>query len=171
MRRTIVTLATIAALVAGAAAAPGMTGSAPAPKKITSKGVGQVKLGKRFAKLRERGLVRRLREGCELAPNTRTARLRPPLSGSVNFTQSNPRRATDITIRGGARARGVGIGDRIADIKAAFARRKVDRSQEDVFGLTFVHVPKRNGVKIQFAVDIDTKRITLIGVPFIALCE
>jgi hypothetical protein len=171
MRRTIVTLATIGAVAAGAAVAPAMTGSAPAPKKITSKGVGQVKLGKRFAKLREQGLVGRLRAGCELAPNTRTARLRAPLSGDVNFTQSNPRRATDITIRGGAEARGVGIGDRIADIKAAYRRRKVDRSQEDVFGLTFVHVPNRNGVRIQFAVDVDTKKITLIGVPFIALCE
>ena len=86
----------------------------------------------------------------------------------MNFTLSNPRRATDITIRGGAEARGVGIGDRIADIKAAFRRRKVDRSQEDVFGLTFVFVPNRNGVRIKFAVDVDTKKITLIGVPFIA---
>ncbi len=171
MRRTIVTLATVVAVAAGAATAPGMTGSAPAPKKITSKGVGQVKLGKRFSKLREQGLVGRLRVGCELAPDTRTARLRAPLSGVVNFTQSTPRRASNITIRGGAEARGVGIGDTIADIKAVFPNRKVDHSQEDVFGLTFVHVPKRNGVRIQFAVDIDTKKITLIGVPFIALCE
>jgi hypothetical protein len=171
MRRTIVTLAVVGACAVGAAAAPGMTASAPAPKKITSKGVGQVKLGKTFATLRQQHLVGKLRTGCELAPNTRTARLRSPLNGSVNFSQSNPRKANDITIRGGAEARGVGIGDTIADIKAAFPKRKVDHSQESVFGLTFVHVPKRNGVQIQFAVDVNTKKITLIGVPFIALCE
>jgi hypothetical protein len=171
MRRTIVTLATVGACAVGAAAAPGMTASAPAPKKITSKGVGQVKLGKTFATLRQQGLVGKLRKGCELAPNTRTARLRAPLSGSVNFTQSNPRKATDITIRSGAEARGVGIGDTIADIKAAFRRRKIDHTQEDVFNLTFVFVPKRNDPRLMFAVDVDTKKITLIGVPFIALCE
>jgi hypothetical protein len=170
MRRTIVTLAVVGACAVGAAAAPGMTASAPAPKKITSKGVGQVKLGKTFATLREQHLVGKLRKGCELAPNTRTARLRSPLNGSVNFSQSNPRKATDITIRGGAEARGVGIGDTIADIKAAYPKRKVDHSQDDIFG-TFVFVPKKNNPKLTFLVSVDTKKITLIGVPFIALCE
>ena len=84
---------------------------------------------------------------------------------------TNPRRAADITIRGGAEARGVGIGDRIADIKAAFSRRKIDHSQEDVFGLTFVFVPKKNDPRLMFGVDVNTKMITLIGVPVIALCE
>jgi hypothetical protein len=167
MRRTIVTLV-VAAFAVGATAAPAF---APAPQKITSQGVGQVKLGKTFMTLRQQGLVGKLRKGCELAENTRTARLRSPLSGSVNFTQSNPRKATDITIRGGAEARGVGIGDTIADIKAAFKKRRIDHSQEDVFQLTFVFVPKRNDPRLMFAVDVDTKKITLIGVPFIALCE
>ena len=172
MRRTIVTVVVVGACAAGAAAAPGMTTSAQVPKKITSKGVGQVKLGKTFAKLREQGLVGKLRKGCELGgPQTRSARLLAPLQGTVNFTLTNPRKATDITIRGGAEARGVGIGERIADIKAAFPKRKIDHSQEDVFGLTFVFVPKKNDPRLMFAVDVDTKRITLIGVPFIALCE
>jgi hypothetical protein len=172
MRRSIVTVVVVGACAAGAAAAPGMTTAPQAPKKITSKGVGQVKLGKRFATLRAQGLVGKLRKGCELGgPQTRSARLLPPLQGTVDFTVTNPRRAADITIRGGAEARGVGIGDRIADIKAAFARRKIDRSQEDVFGLTFVFVPRKNDPRLMFAVDVDTKMITLIGVPVIALCE
>jgi hypothetical protein len=167
MRRTIVTLV-VAAFAAGATAAPAF---APAPQKITSEGVGQVKLGKTFATLRAQGLVGKLRKGCELAANTRSARLRSPLSGSVNFTQSNPRKATDITIRGGAEARGVGIGDTIADIKAAFKKRRIDHTQEPVFGLTFVFVPNKNNPRLMFAVDVNTKKITLIGTPIIALCE
>jgi hypothetical protein len=171
MRRTIVTLAVVGACAVGAAAAPGMTASAPAPKKITSKGVGQVKLGKTFATLREQHLVGKLRTGCELAPNTRTARLRSPLSGSVNFSQSNPRKATDITIRGGAEARGVGIGDTIADIKAAFPKAKVDHSTESVFMFTLVRIPKDGGGKIAFSVPLSTKKIDVIGVPRIPICD
>jgi hypothetical protein len=166
MRRTIAVGVAMAALALGPAAA-----TAAAPKKITPAGVGQVKLGKTFKQLRQKGLVGKLKKGCELAPNTRTAKLRSPLKGSVNFTQSNPRKATDVTITGGAEARGVGIGDTLADIKAKFPKRKVDHSQEGVFGLTFVHIPNKNKVKEQFAIDVNTKKITLIGVPFIALCE
>src|SRR4051812_34143921 len=101
MRRTLVVSA-VAALALGPGAA-----IAAAPKKITPAGVGQVKLGKTFKQLRQQGLVGKLRKGCELAPNTHTARLRSPLRGAVNFTQSNPRKVTDVTIRGGAKARGV----------------------------------------------------------------
>ena len=168
MRRTIV-IAVAVAFAAGATAAPA---AAPAPLKITSEGVGQVKIGKRFKTLRQQGLVGKLRKGCELGgPQTRSARLLAPLQGSVNFTLTNPRKATDITVRGGAEARGVGIGDTIADIKAAFVKRKIDHTQEGVFGLTFVFVPNKNNPRLMFAVDVNTDKITLIGTPFIALCE
>jgi hypothetical protein len=168
MRRAIVILVA-AAFAAGATAAPA---AAPAPQKITSKGVGQVKLGKTFQQLRAQHLVGKLRKGCEFGgPQTRSAKLRSPLQGSVNFTLTNPRKATDITIRGGAEARGVGIGDTIADIKAAYKKRRVDHTQEGVFGLTFVFVPNKNHPRLMFAVDVNTHKITLIGTPFIALCE
>jgi hypothetical protein len=166
MRRLLAAGIVVTALALGPAAA-----TAAAPQKITFKGVGQIKLGMTFKELRDKGLVGKLRRGCPLAENTRTARLRSPLRGAVNFTQSNPRKVTDITIRGGAKARGVGIGDTLADIKAKFPKRKVDHSQEGVFGLTFVHIPNKAHVKEQFAIDVDTKKITLIGVPFIAVCE
>jgi|SRR5215216_1935124 len=166
MRRTLAAGAAVALLALGPGAA-----TAAAPKKITPKGVGQVKLGMTFKQLREKRLVGKLRPGCPLAENTRTARLRAPLKGAVNFTRSNPRKATDITVRGGAKARGVGIGDTLADLKAKFPRRKVDHSQEDVLGVTLVFIPRKRNPKEMFAIDVDTKKITLIGVPIIAVCE
>jgi hypothetical protein len=171
MRRTLVaTVALLAILAIGASAAPRPTAHIAA-KKITPTRVGQVKLGMTFKELRELGLVGKLRRGCELAPNTRSARLRSPLRGTVNFTQSTPRKVTDIAVRRGATARGVGIGDRIRDIRDAFPRAKVDHTTEDVFGITLVRIPKNGGGKIQFSVPVDTKRINLIAIPFIAFCE
>jgi hypothetical protein len=140
-------------------------------KKITPKGVDGVKIGRTFRALRDEGLVGRLRPGCQLAENTRSARLKAPLKGQVNFTLTNPRKVTDIFIRGGATARGVGIGDRASKIRRKFPKAKFDHSTEDVFGITLVRIPKSGGGKLQFAVDEQTHRVTLIGVPFIAFCE
>jgi hypothetical protein len=146
--------------------------SAAAPKKITAKGVGGVRIGMRYTTLRARGLVGRIRHGCELGgPNTRSAPLRAPLQGTVNFTLTAPRRVTDITIRGGAKARGVGIGAKPARIKAAFPKVRADHSTDSTFLLTLYKVPRNGGGRMVFAVDTGTKRTTLIGVPFVAFCE
>ena len=169
MRRT--PFAVLVATLVVAAPASAMPVANIAAKKITPDGVGQVKLGMTFAELREKRLVGKLRPGCELAPNTRTARLRSPLRGSVNFTQSTPRKVTDIAVTRGARARGVKVGDRIRDIRDAFPRARVDRSTEDVFGITLVRIPRNGGGRIQFSVPVDTGEIDLIAVPFIAFCE
>jgi hypothetical protein len=156
----------------GSAAATGHRGHAAAAKRITAAGVGKVKIGKTFQQLRSAGLVGALRPGCELGgPNTRSARLKAPIAGQVDFTQTSPRKVTDITIRGGAKARGVGIGATIPQIKAAFPKAKVDHSTEQVFRITLVRIPKNGGGRIKFAVDVDTNKVTLIGVPFIAFCE
>ena len=113
-----VALATGAAAV-GAATAPAHNVSAAAAK-ITRSGVDGVKLGATYTSLREQHLIGKIKPGCELGgPNTRSARLLAPLSGNVNFMLSSPRKVTDITIRGGAKARGVGIGATIPKIKAA----------------------------------------------------
>jgi hypothetical protein len=165
MRRTLIAAAVAALMLA-------VPASALAPQKITRKGVGQVKLGMTFQELRDLGLVGKLRHGCELGgPNTRTARLRSPLRGDVDFTQTTPRKVTNVTIRRGARARGVKVGDRIRDIKDAYPKAKVNRSTEDVFGVWLVRVPRNGGGRITFSVPVDTKRIDLIGVPFIPFCE
>jgi hypothetical protein len=175
MRHSLIAALPLAlALLAGAvvaAPAAGMPVANVAAKKITPTRVGQVKLGMTFAELREKRLVGKLRPGCPLAENTRSARLRSPLRGTVNFTQSTPRKVTDIAVTRGARARGVRVGDRIRDIRDAFPRAKVDRSTEDVFGITLVRIPKNGGGRIQFSVPLDTRRIDLIAVPFIAFCE
>jgi hypothetical protein len=170
IRRTVLATAALGAVALAPAAAPGETGDA-APK-ITAAGVGKVKLGKTFRELRDAGLLGRMRPGCPLGgPNTRSARLKAPLKGSVNLTRRSPRRVRDISVRGGAKARGVGIGATIAQIKTAFPKAKVDRNTEQVFGFTLVRIPKDGGGRIQFAVDVDTKKTTSIGVPGIAVCE
>jgi hypothetical protein len=81
------------------------------------------------------------------------------------------RKAKQISVVGGARARGVRIGDRIRDIRDAYPRATVDRSTEGTFGITLVRVPKRGGGRIQFAVPVDTGEIDLIAVPVVAFCE
>jgi hypothetical protein len=165
MRRTLIAAAVVVAMLA-------VPASAAAPQKITRNGVGQVELGMTFQELRDEGLVGRLRPGCELGgPNTRSARLRSPLRGVVDFTQTNPRRVTNITILRGARARGVKVGDRIRDIKDAYPKAKVNRQTEDVFGVWLVRVPRGGGGRITFSVPVDTERIDRIGVPFIPFCE
>jgi hypothetical protein len=143
-----------------------------AAKRITAAGVGAVKLGMTAQELRQQGLIGRLRRGCELGgPDTRSARLLAPLSGSVDFSLSTPRRARTIVVRGGARARGVGIGARIPRIRAAFPRARVDHSTDQTFGITLVKIPPNGGGRMQFAVDVDTKRTILIGVPRVPFCE
>ncbi len=168
------TAAVVDAAVAqrGAAAAAATSASASASAKITPAGVGGVKLGETYAQLRARHLVGRIGKGCELAgPNARSASLTAPLKGGVDFTMTTPRKVVDINIRGGATARGVGIGATIAQIKAAFPKARVDHSTDHTFAVTLVRVPKNGGGRLQFAVDTMTHRTVIIGVPAIPFCE
>jgi hypothetical protein len=164
------TRAAVAALAfSGLLVAPA---TAAAPKKITAEGVGEVKLGATHSFLRDRGLVGVLRPGCELSgPGTRSARLKAPLSGFVDYTLTNPRKVRSINVRGGAKARGVGIGATIAQIKAKFPKAKVNHDTDEVFGLTFVRIPKDGGGRFTFGVRVDTGKTEVIGVPFIKTCE
>lgn len=175
MRRllALLVLVSVAATAVGvAAASASRKATAAANAKITPAGVGKVKLGKTFAQLRAQHLVGRLQKGCELAgPNARAASLRAPLTGTVDFTMTSPRKVTDISVRGGATARGVGIGATIAGIKAAYPKAKVDHSTDHTFALTLVRIPKNGGGKLQFGVDTMTHKVILIGIPAIAFCE
>jgi hypothetical protein len=174
LSRPLAAAAVLAAFgaVAVAATAPAEPGLArTAAKRITPQGVGAVHIGDRYRSLRRRGLVGRIGPGCELAPNTRSAKLKAPLKGQVNFTQTTPRLVTDIIVLGGAKARGVGVGARRRAIRKAFPKARFDHSTEGVFGITLVKVPRRGGGPLQFAVSTQTHRVTEIGVPFIAFCE
>lgn len=160
----------LAAALGDAAAAP--RGVVAAAAKITPAGAGAVKLGETYSQLRARHLVGPIGKGCELAgPGARSASLSAPLKGSVDFTMSSPRKVVDIALRGGATARGVGIGATIPQIKAAFPKAKVDHSTDHTFAVTLVRIPKNGGGRLQFAVDTRTHRVVLIGVPLIAFCE
>jgi hypothetical protein len=173
IKRALGTTAAIAvagAVLIGATAAPGDSREVAA-KKITAAGVGPVKLGKTHKQLRAAGLVGKLHGGCPLAANSRSANLKAPLEGVVDYSADTPRRAADILVTGGAKARGVGIGSTIADIKKAFPKAKVDRTREEMFRVTVVNIPKSGGGRLSFAVDVDTKKVTVIGIPFVAICE
>jgi hypothetical protein len=98
------------------------TAAAPGAARITSTGVGGVRLGRTYTSLRRVGLLSKLVPGCELGgPQTRSATLAAPLWGSVDLTLRSPRRVAAILVRGGAAARGVGIG--------ATSRRSARRSR------------------------------------------
>ena len=174
MRRTLAFTAAVVlvgALAIGASADTGPTARIAA-KKITGEGVGQVKLGMTFQEARDKGLIGKLQPGCEFGgPETRSARLRSPLRGFVDFSLTTPRKITNILVTRGARARGVKVGDRISDIRAAYDVVKVNKKTEDVFGVWLARVPRSAGGRITFSVPVDTKRIDAIGVPFIPFCE
>jgi hypothetical protein len=158
----------------GVAAAVADVSDHPGAQKITRSGVGEVELGTTYKSLHRRDLVGKLRHGCELGgPNTRSAKLRSPLEGSVDFTLNNPRKATNITVTEGGAASGVGIGDSIKDIKKTFERAKVDHSTDHTFGVTLVRVPRKHGSKTRFTFAVSTKshHTVEIGIPFIAFCE
>jgi hypothetical protein len=166
MRRALAAGTAVTLLALGPAAA-----TASAPKKVTAAGVGQVKLGMTFAQLRQQHLIGKLHKGCPLEPGSRFAKLRSPLRGSVDFTTTQPRTARNITVTRGARARGVKVGDTIADIKHAFPKAHVHHQTEPMFGFTLVRVPKNGGGIISFSVPLNTHRIDLIGVPDIPICD
>src|SRR4051812_18329241 len=129
---------TIAATLSLAAFA-GPAQTAGGTETVSGSGVGAVKVGKTYEQLRKQGLIGSLRRGCEFGgPNTRSAKLLKPLKGSVDFTLSSPRKVASIIVTAGGSARGVGIGDTLKDVKAAFKKAKVDRSTEEVFRITLV---------------------------------
>jgi hypothetical protein len=74
-------------------------------------------------------------------------------------------------VEGGAKARGVGIGATISKIKAAFPKAQVDHSTDSTFALTMVRIPKGGGGKLTFGVSTKSHKTTLIGIPFIAVCD
>ena len=175
LARCVPRSAAAAVLAAGllllGAAAPTQA-DAPAPQAITAAGVGGVKVGATWKSLRAKRLVGPMRPGCPLGgPGTRSARLRAPLKGGVDLTRRSPRRVRTITITGGATARGVGVGDTAAAVRAAFPHARFDHSTDEVFEATLVRVPRRDGGPLQLMVSTRTDRVMMIGIPLVPFCE
>jgi hypothetical protein len=163
--------ATIVAAALGTAAAPALTVRA-APQRVTPAGVGAVKLGTTYTRLRAAGLVGTIGPGCELSgPQARSAKLRAPLTGVVDFTRTTPRKAATIVVTRGAAARGVGIGASPAKLRRAFPKATFDHGTDNTFGLTVASVPKGGGGRLQFAIDTKTHKVVQIGVPSLAFCD
>ena len=135
--------------------------------------MGKVKLGATHSLAARAGPGRRpaARAASSAAP-TRARRASSRRSRArVDYSLTNPRKVQAITIRGGAKAKGVGIGATIPQIKAKFPHAKVDHSLEDIGLFTIVRIPKRDGGRIMFGVDPGTEKTTPIGVPNIPICE
>lgn len=166
------TAAVLAVAIVFASIAAGIGVAAPT-STITGAGVGKIRLGATYSSLRAQHLLGPMTAGCEFAgPNTRSARLSAPLKGSVELTQNSQRKVTDIAVTGaGATARGLGIGATIAQIKHKFPRATIDHSTETVFGITVVRIPKSGGGKFEFGVETNTKKTSIIGIPFIPFCD
>src|SRR5215467_4365234 len=149
------------ALTATAVAAPGAA-------KISGAGVDGVKVGASFTSLRLAHKIGKATRGCELAgPQARSAKLLAPLKGSVDLTISTPRKVDTITVTGGARAKGVGVGSTRAAVKHAFPKAKF----RHVLGFTLATVPKSAGGKFEFSLGTAGKKVESIGIPHIAFCE
>jgi hypothetical protein len=166
-------LAALAVTVLVSFAGVGVTAAGPSTTpQVTGKGAGDVKLKARYTTIRRQGLVGKIRPGCELGGgNTRSARLKKPLRGQVDFTLRNPRRVASITITGGATARGVGVGSTLEEIQAAFPNATVNHDTDEVFGVSLVTVPKSDGGRFEFAVSTTTGKATAIGIPRMSFCE
>jgi hypothetical protein len=152
------------ALTASAVAAP----ARPVAATITGAGVDSVKVGASYTSLRNAHKIARATRGCELAgPQARSARLRAPLKGSVDLTIAKPRRVDTITVLGGAKAKGVGVGSTRAAVKQAFPRAKF----RHVLGFTLARVPRSEGGPFEFLLGTTGRTVQLIGVPHVAFCE
>lgn len=158
-RKILITAALAAAIAVPAVAA----GTA----QVTKRGVGPVKIGVKHETLRDRGLVGRKGNDCG---GLRAAKLSSPLKGTAYVSPDKPFRVDNVLLRRGAQAEGVGFGDTRADIKAAFPHTKFITGAEKPFGITIAEVPKRDGGKFQFGIDVDTERITQMGVPYLWFC-
>ena len=151
-----------------------VTAATAAAPEIGYHGVGKVKVGAPYKKLHRAGLVGRIRPGCELETNSRVARLKAPLVGTVNLRRGKRHRVRSIQITGGsANYQGAGIGATQAEIQEAWQEVIVRHDTDETFGYTRVIVPldEAGTPAVTYAVDVDTKQTIQIGLPRIEACE
>jgi len=171
LRRVLISVACagLIVLASNLVAAPAQTTPTP---EFSSAGVNGVTLGAKYRRLHRQNLIGKIRRGCPLGgPRSRSAPLVAPVQGSAELSLKTPRRVRNIGIIGGATARGVGIGSTLAQVQSAFPGASVNHETEQTFLFTLVKVPPGAGGRFEFAVDVQSGRVTLIGIPAVPLCE
>ncbi len=162
----------LALLLTGLALALPAAAQAP-PARVTADGVGDVRLGSTFRALRGQGLVGRLQLGCELSrPRPRIAMLRAPLRGSVTFTARRPHRASAIAVTAARPPTGSGSATALGRSAARSRASGSTTRQTRRSGSRWPASPAARGRdRLQFAVDVETRRVNSMGVPAIPFCE
>ncbi len=122
--------------------------------------------------LHRRGLIGRVRKGCELDPGQRVAPLRGPFSGWAIFSEGHYR-LTSIQVESGAEtARGVGIGSTAREARAAYPSADWS-SPREMYPLPvgLLTVVKNHHAKLSFLFDPNTYRVESILIPSPNFCE
>src|SRR3954451_20867617 len=151
MRRFALRTSVLAVVAIAAVIGPGSSlarHAGVAGRAGSGAGAGPVKVGKSYAKLRDKGLVGKLGSGCEFVPDSLAAKLKSPLQGGVNFTTTGTPKVDTISVTGGATTKkDIGIGSTKSDVKDAYKSATFDNSTKEVFGIIDVKIPKRSGGK------------------------
>ena len=132
--------------------------------------MGEVKLGSTYKELRRKDLVGPSRPGCPIKQGERIALLKPPLEGGVILTASAPRKVANISIRGRDDPRRR-RGRNDSRDQGGVSQGKGQPPKRGSFSITSVDIPQGGGGKLLFAVDIKTKKTTVIGIPTLPPCE
>jgi len=147
-------------------------GTAFASPLITPHGVGGLRLGETSKALRARGLIGRLRKGCELDPGQRVAPLSAPLRGWAIF-QTGQEGLRAFTVEGGAEtARHVGIGSSAGKARRAYPDALYEApGAAKPFAEGFLWVPNLSKPKLTLIIEPGTRQVKAIAVPSPNFCE
>ena len=168
MRARAIAIALVLGIGTLAASAPALT-----QKPMVKPGqAGAVRLGMKAERLRELGLIGKLKPGCEFDLGQKVAELRPPLEGFVIFSGGS-RRADSILVEGrGDTPRGVGIGDTAAEVREAYPNAEYDPpGSMEPFVEGFVWVNRMRNPRMTFLVDHRSRRVSAIALPSPSFCE
>jgi hypothetical protein len=168
-RALIVTALVAAALVLAASA--GALVTTAKPQIATAKGVGELRLGRTIAQLREAKVIGGVHKGCELAPGQKAAELKSPLSGSAIFYPG--KRLSAIGLTGGAEtAAGIRIGSSAAEARKAYPAAPYDKPEASApIPVGFVWIGGRRHPKMTLVIAPGSLNVTEIAIPSPSFCE
>ena len=139
---------------------------------ITPTVVGAVRLGAAAKSLHRKGLIGRLRSGCELDPGQRVAPLRSPLQGWVVFERGHKGLAA-FTVEAGAETnRHIGIGATASEARKAYPDAPYEApGAVKPFAEGFLWVPNPSKPKLTLIIEPGTRQVEAISVPSPNFCE